>query len=100
MEGWLSLFANAIPTIIIGIIGFFIKRTLTQFEQQMKEQKAHLEKQQADQKERVDELDKQLNEFIQKMPYQFTLRDDFIRAVAGFDSKLDKILDRLNQKTE
>ena len=36
-----------------------------------------------------------MDNFIQEAPFKYTLRYDFIRAVAGFDAKLDKILDQL-----
>lgn len=56
--------------------------------------------------ERIDEVEKKeaadtkalaekMDNFIQEAPFKYTLRDDFIRAVAGFDAKLDKILDQL-----
>lgn len=40
-------------------------------------------------------LAEKMDNFIQEAPFKYTLRDDFIRAVAGFDAKLDKILDQL-----
>ena len=43
-------------------------------------------------------LKRELNQFIQEAPFKYTLRDDFIRAVAGFDAKLDKILDQLTKR--
>ena len=59
--------------------------------------------------ERIDEVEKKasadtkalaekMDNFIQEAPFKYTLRDDFIRAVAGFDAKLDKILDQLTKR--
>ena len=46
----------------------------------------------------IDAVEKKLNDTISGLPFQYTLREDFIRSVAGFDSKLDKILDQLNRR--
>ena len=43
-------------------------------------------------------LAEKMDNFIQEAPFKYTLRDDFIRAVAGFDAKLDKILDQLTKR--
>ena len=86
MESWITWIIQGLVAAALGGLCWFMKRTLTQFEATASEQKTRLEK-----------LEERLNNFINTMPYQYTLRDDFIRTVAQFDSKLDKILDRLNK---
>jgi uncharacterized membrane-anchored protein YhcB (DUF1043 family) len=88
MDAWVTWAIQGITGLAIGALCFFLKRTLTQFEQTAKEQK-----------ERIDKLDDKMNTFINNMPFQYTLRDDFIRTVAGFDAKLDKILDQLTHRS-
>ena len=74
--GWLF---PTVASAVIGIIGFFCVRTLTQFDK------------------RVHELEKKQNDMLQNMPIQYVLRDDFIRTIARLDDKLDKILDKVSE---
>lgn len=92
MESWITWI---IQVVAYGIICFLLKRELNQFDQRDKRLQ-----------ERIDEVEKKaatdtkalaekMDNFIQETPFKYTLRDDFIRAVASFDAKLDKILDQL-----
>ena len=83
MESWITWI---IQVVAYGIICFLLKRELNQFDQRDKRLQ-----------ERIDEAEK-MDNFIQEAPFKYTLRDDFIRAVAGFDAKLDKILDQLTKR--
>lgn len=92
MESWITWI---IQVVAYGIICFLLKRELNQFDQRDKRLQ-----------ERIDEVEKKaatdtkalaekMDNFIQEAPFKYALRGDFIRAVAGFDAKLDKILDQL-----
>lgn len=81
MNNWVFWGAQIVATIIIGILAFFLKRTFKNIDDIKKEQ---------------EEYEKEFNNFKTNMPFVYTLREDFIRVVAGFDNKLDKILDRLS----
>ena len=83
---WILLLVTTAMTIIFGIIGFFIKRTLAQFEVAQKQTDA-----------KVVALEVKLNEFIQQMPFQYTLRDEFLRTIASLDNKLDRILENMRR---
>ena len=84
MESWITWI---IQVVAYGIICFLLKRELNQFDEVEK-------KASADTKALAEKMDN----FIQEAPFKYTLRDDFIRAVAGFDAKLDKILDQLTKR--
>jgi uncharacterized membrane-anchored protein YhcB (DUF1043 family) len=81
LNNWVFWGAQIVATIIIGILAFFLKRTFKNIDDIKKEQ---------------EEYEKEFNNFKTNMPFVYTLREDFIRVVAGFDNKLDKILDRLS----
>ena len=86
MESWITWI---IQVVAYGIICFLLKRERLQERIDEVEKKAS-----ADTKALAEKMDN----FIQEAPFKYTLRDDFIRAVAGFDAKLDKILDQLTKR--
>ena len=90
MESWITWI---IQVVAYGII--LLKRELNQFDQRDKRLQERIDE--VEKKEAADTkaLAEKMDNFIQEAPFKYTLRDDFIRAVAGFDAKLDKILDQL-----
>jgi hypothetical protein len=66
----------------IAVIGFFLKTTMTEIKQQIKETAT-----------RVDELEKELDDLKSDLPFIYTTREDFIRTMNNVDKKLDKIHD-------
>lgn len=49
--------------------------------------------------QRYEALYKDLNEYKGQVNKNFTLKDDFIRAISGIDRKLDKIYDTIMEKS-
>jgi len=98
VDSWVTWIIQIAIGLVIGVLGFFMKRTLTQIERQFEQQKSETDKKISDQQNRTEKLEEKLNTFIGNMPFQYTLRDDFIRAFAGLENKLDKILDQLSRK--
>lgn len=102
MPTWLL---SAIFSLVVGILGYFIKRTLDNFsksqEAQREEFKIELKQQRDDFREALDtqgrRLDK-LEETFQRMPYTYTLKEDFVRTMTQVDSKLERILESLSRK--
>ena len=84
MDSWVSWIIQGLTMTGVGIIGYFLKRTLAQLEERITKQE-----------QRIDQLEKEMQAFINQLPFTYTLRDDFLRTVANFDKKLDKILDIL-----
>ncbi len=104
MPNWLP---SALFTLTVGIIGFFLKRTLKSFEDKMAEQREdfhqEMESIRKDFKDSMDTLghrvDK-LEDTISDMPYKYTLKEDFIRSMSSVDKKLDQILDNQRGRGE
>lgn len=97
----LSWEAWALPLIfslLIGALGFFLKRWINDVKES--QERIHKENQESIKKtnERVDKLEEKLQATIEQLPYQYTLREDFIRSVSGLERKLDKILDKMDGK--
>lgn len=87
-----------IQVVAYGLIVFLLKRELTQLDERFKRLDARIDKVEKATAENLDAVEKKLNDTISGLPFQYTLREDFIRSVAGFDAKLDKILDQLNRR--
>lgn len=104
---WLGQTAAALlPTLVIAIISFFLKRTLNQIEKRQEvaesSYKAQIEQLKKDTGERqekiegkVDRLTDRVNQALQEMPSTYTLREDWMRANADTGRKLDRITDML-----
>jgi hypothetical protein len=64
----------------IGAIGFFLKTTMSEIKQQIRENA-----------QRVDNLEKELDDLRSDLPFIYTTREDFIRTMNNVDKKLDRI---------
>ncbi len=104
MPNWLP---SALFTLTVGIIGFFLKRTLSSFERKMAEQREdfhqEMESIRKDFKDSMDTLGHRVDKIedtISDMPYKYTLKEDFIRSMSSVDKKLDQILDNQRGRGE
>lgn len=79
---WVNWILQAAIMITLGIIAYFLK--------DMKKQN---EDRHSKSEEKIEKIEKDFNDFKEKMPYNYVLREDFIRAVSAIDTKLDKIYD-------
>jgi archaellum component FlaC len=108
-----------IQTIIvagIGLIGYFLKDLkkgfevrigsldckLDTFEEKVKKDNKDLEARLDTRikctEERCEDLQRDLNAYRDHVNRNFTLKDDFIRAISGIDRKLDKIIDTMMER--
>lgn len=77
--------ATTALTALMGVTGYLLKRSIAQ-----------LEKHSDEQERKIAENANKLNQTIKEMPFLYTLREDFIRAQANTDRKLDDIIKILN----
>lgn len=80
MDRWIFWLVTTAVMLLAGAIGYFVKRTLDQIVISIKGLEG-----------RICDLEKKWAE----LPFIYTLREDFIRAMSGVENKLNKILDRL-----
>lgn len=64
----------------LGIIGYFLR----DIRQSMRERLGQ-------QDEKIEAVEDSLNALKEKLPQKYVLRDDFIRAIAGLENKIDTI---------
>lgn len=65
--------------LLVGALTWFVKRAIDKMEK------------------RIDEQEDKLNKTINDLPFLYTLREDFIRAQANNDRKLDQINSKLDR---
>ena len=85
-------------TVVTGIIAYFLKETKKNSDEKLCENKSAIH----DTKVNLEEFKKEFQDFKSELPMVYVLRDDFIRAMATVEKKLDKIYDFLaaNKKEE
>lgn len=101
MDGkWAFWLATTIIGLMISGLVFFIKKQFSDLEKA--NEQIHADSVQAREKlnARIEKLEMKLQTTIEEMPYKYTLREDFIRAVSGLERKIDKILDALSAGKE
>ena len=80
-------------TLILGIIGFFLKNTMVKFEKELDTHSV-----------RINKVNEDLSQFKERMPFDYVLREEFIRSqaqsneqIAQVNRKLDRIMEILMQ---
>lgn len=76
-----TILTIAVPT-MMGIIAYFLKRLDNQISRSNDQVK-----------QEIDGLRDDFEKFKDKMPFTYVLREDYIRSMAAFGHKLDKIHD-------
>ena len=91
--------ASLLCTIIMGILSFFIKKTLTSFEEADKNNAARIEKMEEKLKEadrnnaaQIEKVEDKLNDLKADLPLLYVTREDFIRIMNRVEDKLDQLL--------
>lgn len=100
MDQWIYWAVTTVSTLLIGALAWFIKRTLDELRKENETIRREFAKQFDTQAARMDKLESKMQETIETLPYRYTLREDFIRAVSGLERKIDKVLDAVSAGKE
>lgn len=111
MDSWIFWVATTAFLTLLGVVGFFLKKLLvdqketnqqirSDFTDAMGKMREDFQAAMATQEKRIDKLECRLQETLDAMPYKYTLRDDFIRAMGAVETKLNKILDYVSFGTK
>lgn len=95
MSQWGFWIVTTVATLVLGMLGYFVKKQIADIAGSITKIQDEHEKARLELTQRVEKLEDKLQDNIESMPYRYTLREDFIRAVTGLDAKLDKILDKV-----
>ncbi len=79
--------------VLIAIIGFFTKRSVNQIDEGFKEIKISLKEELKKHDDKISGLEEKVHDIREELPQRFVMRDDYIRALAAFGNKLEKIHD-------
>ncbi len=82
---------QTITMIILGLLGFFIKRTLDKLEKSSEDLSLKLSEVNQKYDKEVDKLRCELNDLKNDLPFIYVLREDFLRVMNNVEEKLDKI---------
>lgn len=93
---WTSPVISAIVGVIVGVIGYFLKRTMSSLDHcevavQQKADRSDLASTREDLQKRMDRLDRDIVDIREG----YITKEDFFREQAKTDRKLDMILDIL-----
>ncbi|EJL38956.1 ATP synthase D chain [Brevibacillus sp. CF112] len=77
----------------IGVIGYFLKTTVTEIKEQIKINSQRVDQTEEKMEKKIVELQKELEDLRSDLPFIYVTREDFIRAMNNVDNKLDKIYD-------
>lgn len=76
----------------IGAIGYFLKSTMTEVKDSIKQNNNKIEALEQKFEKKYDDLKDELNCLKSDMPFVYVLREDFIRVMNNVDKKLDRLL--------
>lgn len=74
-------------TFFLGLIGYFLR-----------DLKGSMQSQMAENKDKIDKVEKELNDLKKDLPFVYVLREDFLRAMSSVERKLDKIYDTVRER--
>lgn len=95
MEQYQFWVATTVIGLMIGALGFFLKRTLTEVERKIeRSERSNKERFEALEK-RVEKQDERFDQLVQGLPTKYAYRDDLIRMSQNIEGKLDRIQDLL-----
>jgi F0F1-type ATP synthase membrane subunit b/b' len=106
MEAWIQRIFDIGLATVIGIVAFFLKRTLTHIEEQQKSIQETLNKRLDAQKQEsearanktdqdVEHLRARLDGIVETLPRQYVQKEDWLLNNQNIDRKLDRIMEIL-----
>lgn len=82
--------ANLYPLIIV-LLSVLLLAVISMVMYFLKDQKQSFERGQKTQDDHIDSLSTNFSDFKARLPIDYVLRDDYVRAVAGLDLKMDRM---------
>lgn len=99
--------ASLLCTLIVGMLTYFIKKTLVSLEEADKKNAADIREEARRREDELKDLSGQLNDLKSDLPLVYTLREDFIRSmnsvdhnISVLDQKLDRVLNLISGRKE
>jgi septation ring formation regulator EzrA len=85
----LTWILQTITTLVIAVVGYFFKGTLTELKEGIKQNAGDIK-----------EVKAELNDLKSDLPFIYVLREDFIRTLNNVDSKMNNIDGKIDKLLE
>lgn len=85
----LTWILQTITALVIGVIGFFLKGTLTELKDGIKQNAGDIQR-----------VKNELNDLKSDLPFVYVLREDFIRTLNNVDNKMNNIDGKIDKLLE
>lgn len=85
----LTSILQTITALVIGVIGFFLKGTLTELKDGIKQNAGDIQR-----------VKNELNDLKSDLPFVYVLREDFIRTLNNVDNKMNNIDGKIDKLLE
>lgn len=95
MEQYWYWIATTAIGLMIGALGFFLKRTLSELEKKVERSESASSGRSVLMEKRLEKLEDRFDNLLKEMPDKYASRDDMIRMNQGLEYRLDKIQDTL-----
>ena len=95
MEQYGVWITTTVVTLMIGGLGFFMKKTLADIEKKIEKNESATAGRLGIIEKRQDKQDERFDAMVKELPKQYAYRDDLIRMSQAIESRLDRIQDIL-----
>lgn len=86
-----------IPGIIVGVIGYFLNKTLKGIDEKIKENDQKIEEVDTKLTKKIEGVGKELSDHKERVQRDFVTREDHAQSYGEISKKLDKIQDYIMQ---
>ncbi|MBV1817632.1 hypothetical protein KUA25_06095 [Bacteroidales bacterium MSK.15.36] len=96
--GQIMMFAiQTVTTIIVGLVGWSIRSTLTELKNGIAKNSSDIEKNDLKHTAAVEQVKKEISNLKSDLPLVYTLREDYIRCQQNQEKKMNSIEDKLDK---
>lgn len=88
---------STLLTLALGLIGYFLQDLRTSIKEKLQKQEKEISELRKKQEDDIEKVVNQVIELKSTLPHKYVLRDDFIRAVASLDNKVETMCKEFNE---
>ena len=88
---------QTITTLAVGIIGFFLKGSMTEIKEGIKKNDLKIKETEVKLTKDIEELKDELHDLKSDLPFVYVLREDFIRSLNNVDTKMGNIDNKIDK---
>ena len=93
----LNWILQTITTIAIGLIGFFLKGSMTEIKGGIKKNDLKIKETEVKLTKDIENIKDELHDLKSDLPFVYVLREDFIRSLNNVDTKMGNIDNKIDK---